>query len=442
MASVRQILEFLRYDLWRQTIAEQKNPWERLANQALRTVVLVVRGFTSKKLNVSANSLTYSLVFAIIPVLAMVLAVAKGFGAADLLQEQLNGTFLKETNLVPEIMEMVERYLETAQGGVFIGVGLIILLWAVYSFFRYVETAFNEIWNVQKSRSIARQLTTYISILFLIPVLIIVTSGVSLFVNSTIMEALHAIPFFAQIKTGLVRLFQFVVCWALFTWMYIAIPNTKVGFLSAVIPGVLMGTLFQLLQMLSVDIIVFLSRTSIVYGAFATIPILLIWLQWTCLLILIGAQMSFAIQNNELYEYEHDLEKMSRRYKDFITLYLLSVIIQRFEEDKPPLTARELAVQNKLPIRLVNQLLSRLVETKLLREIYLEEKTERTYQPALDTHTITIGMVFDRIGEQGTEDFLQSTTPEMKAFWDRFLQLKREHNTLEQIYVNELLKII
>lgn len=438
MASYRQIRDFLRYDVWRRTNAELTSRGKRLGYRVLRTIVLVVRGFTSKNLNVRANSLTYSLVFAIIPILAMILAVAKGFGVADLIQQQLNDSFLGETNLVPTIMAMVERYLDTAQGGVFLGVGLIILLWAVYSFFRNAESAFNEIWNVKQSRSIIRQLTTYIAIVVLIPILVVVTSGLSIFVNSTVVASLPNAAFFAQFRSGIVRLLQFVICWALFTWMYAAIPNTKVKFLSALIPGILIGTLFQLLQMLSVYIIVFLSRTSIVYGAFATLPILLTWLQWTCLLILIGAEMSFAIQNNELFEYQHDVEKMSRRYKDFITLYLLAVIIKRFEQDQPPLTAHELATHNHIPLRLVNQLLSRLVETQLLREIYIENKEDRTFQPALDTHLITIGMVFDRIDCQGTEEFLQSTPPEMQQFWQRFIQLKSEHNTLTQVRIDEI----
>ncbi|MGM9837601.1 MAG: YihY/virulence factor BrkB family protein [Paludibacteraceae bacterium] len=437
MASIRKIRDFLRYDMWRQTTAEISSRSKRLAYRVLRTLVLVVRGFTSKSLNVKAKGFTYSLIFAIIPILAMVLAVAKGFGAADIIQQQLEASFLGETNLVPAIMEIVERYLVTAQGGVFIGIGLIVLLWAVYSFFRGVESSFNEIWDVKQSRSILRQLTTYIAILFLVPVLVIVTSGLSIFVDSTL-SSFHYLPYVDQMKTGLVRLIQFMVCWSLFTWMYIAIPNTKVGFVSALIPGVLIGTLFQLLQMLSVYIIGMLSRTSIVYGAFATLPILMTWLQWTSLLILIGAEMSFAIQNNELFEYEHDLERMSRRYKDFITLYMLSIVIHRFEHDQEPLTAQELSEEQRIPIRLVNQLLSRLVETHLLREIYIEGKEAQTYQPALDTHTITVGMVFDRIDRQGSEEFLQSTSPEMQAFWQHFLQLKQEHNTLDQIYVNEI----
>ena len=388
------------------------SPAKRIGYGVIRTIVLVARGFGSKNLNDQAKAFTYSLIFAIVPILAMVVAIAKGFGVVDIIEKQLNASFLGETNMVPTIMAMVERYLETAQGGVFIGIGLLILLWAVYSFFQSVETAFNRIWNVKKSRSVIRQVTTYIAILVLIPVLIVCSAGITIFVNTTVGEI-----------EG-VGLIQFIIIWLLFTLMYIAVPNTKVRFMSALIPGIIMGTLFQLLQMLSVYLIAFLSRTSIVYGAFATIPILMIWLQYTSLLILIGAEMSYAIQNNEEFEYEQDLNQMSRRYKDFIMLYLLSVIIRRFEADEAPLTAHELAIRDHLPIRVVNQLLSRMVETGLLREVYVEDEEEKTYQPALDTHKMTVGMVLRRIDAQGTEEFLQKPSPEMEAYWKRYQTIK------------------
>lgn len=388
------------------------SPAKRIGYGVIRTIVLVVRGFGSKNLNDQAKALTYSLIFAIVPILAMVVAIAKGFGVLDVIEKQLNASFLGETNMVPTIMAMVERYLETAQGGVFIGIGLLILLWAVYAFFQSVETAFNRIWNVKKSRSVIRQVTTYIAILVLIPVLIVCSAGITIFVNTTVGEI-----------EG-VGLIQFIIIWLLFTLMYIAVPNTKVRFMSALIPGIIMGTLFQLLQMLSVYLIAFLSRTSIVYGAFATIPILMIWLQYTSLLILIGAEMSYAIQNNEEFEYEQDLNQMSRRYKDFIMLYLLSVIIRRFESDEAPMTAHELAIRDHLPIRVVNQLLSRMVETGLLREVYVEDEEEKTYQPALDTHKMTVGMVLRRIDAQGTEEFLQEPSPEMEAYWKRYQTIK------------------
>ena len=438
MKKLSEIVHFISYDMWRRTETEYNGFFQRLGYNIIRTIVLVVRGFGSKNLNDTAKSLTYSLIFAVVPILAMVLAVAKGFGVADVIERQLNASFLGETNMVPTIMAMVERYLETAQGGLFIGIGILILLWAVYSFFQSVETAFNRIWNVKKSRSILHQATTYIAVVVLIPVLIVCSAGINIFVHTAVENTVHLESFNTFLQTSGVQIFQFLIVWLLFTVMYIAVPNTKVEFLSALIPGVLMGTLFQLLQMLSVYLIALLSRTSIVYGAFATIPILMTWLQYTSLLILIGAEMAYAIQNNEEFEYEKDLNTMSRRYKDFIMLYLLSVIVKRFEADEPPLTAHELAVRDHLPIRLVNSLLGRMVETGVLREVYVEDEEDKTYQPALDTHKISVGMVISRVEAQGTELFLQAPTEEMQAFWDSYTRVKNAHRTLDNILINEL----
>jgi len=438
MKKISDIIRFVRYDMWRRTSTEYNGFFQKLGYGIIRTVVLVVRGFASKNLNDKAKSITYSLIFAIVPILAMVVAFAKGFGMVDVIEKQLNASFLGDTNMVPTIMEMVERYLNTAHDGLFIGVGLIILLWAVYSFFESVETAFNRIWNVRKSRSILRQVTTYIAILVVIPILIVCSAGINIMLHTTLSMLSETETLHRFLHQGGITLLQFGVCWLLFTWMYIAIPNTKVNFLNGLIPGLIMGTLFQLLQMLSVYIIASLSRTSIVYGAFAIIPILMILMQYTSLLILIGAEMSYAIQNNEEFEYEQDLNSMSRRYKDFIMLYLLSVIIRRFEADEASLTAHQLAIRDHLPIRLVNQLLGRMVETGILREVYVEDEEDRTFQPALDTHKISVGMVLERTDMQGTEEFLQAPTEEMKAFWTKYIRVKEEHQTLKNVYVNEI----
>ena len=424
--------------MWRKTATEFDSSVKRVGYAVIRTIVLVVRGFTSKNLNDKAKSLTYSLIFAIVPILAMIMAIARGFGVVDVIENQLNKTFLGETNMVPTVMAMVERYLDTAQGGVFIGIGILILLWAVYSFFQSVESAFNRIWNVRKSRSILHQVTAYIAILVLIPVLVVCSAGINIFLHTTVENAFHIEALHRYFHTSGAKFLQFFMCWLFFTVIYIGIPNTKVRFMPALIPGIIMGTLFQLLQMLSVYLIALLSRTSIVYGAFASIPILMTWLQYTSLLILIGAEMSYAIQNNEQFEYEQDLNRMSRRYKDFIMLYLLSLIIGRFEADEAPYTAHELAIRDHLPIRLVNQLLGRMVETGILREIRTGEQEETTYQPALDTHKISVGMVIGRIDAQGSEEFLQNPSEEMKQFWEKYTRLKYEHQTLDHVMVNEI----
>lgn len=436
MGKKQHIKEYVDYELWRKNEAEM-SALKRFGVHVLKTIVLVARSFGSKALSIRADHLTYSLLFAIVPILAMVLAVAKGFGFSELIEEKLTATAIGQSEFMPNIMEMVHRYLDTSANGAIIGVGIIVLISAVYTFFRSVESSFNEIWNVKQSRSIMRQSVTYIAILFLIPVLIIVTIGLNIYLH-TAAETWQFFCFLNRFRDGGLNFMQFVVATFIFTWMYIAIPNTKVRFISGFIPGLITAFFLMLIEALSVYIVAYLSRTSIVYGAFAFIPMLLIVVKWISLIVLIGAEMSYAIQNNEMFDYEHDLEQMSRRYKDFLTLSLLSAIIKRFENDEAPLTARELAVKNGIPVRQATLLLSRLTETGLLREVYIEGKEDRTYQPAMDTHKITVGLVFDRIEAQGTEDFLETSTKHRQKLWQHFLQLRHDELHSHEIFVNEL----
>ncbi len=431
-------LHFLRYDLWRPSARE--NTKYRFGRNTLKTIILSVQGYQEDKINDKADALTYSMLFAIVPIIAIIFAIAKGFGFGNVIEEKLqNVTFLQELNLVPTIMEMVERYLETAQGGVFVGVGILVLLWAVYSFFNSIESSFNDIWSVKKSRNILRQFTTYIVIVLMIPVLLVCTSGVSVFVNTSVAD----LPFFATmapVREFLLKLFPFIVCWIIFSVLYWAIPNTKVGFWAAVVPGVLIGTCFQLLQMLSVYLIAFLSRTSIVYGTFAAIPLLLTWLRYSCLMIFVGAELSYAIQNNEYYDYQTDMENMSRRYKDYLTLYIVYVIVKNFENNEQPLSAHDIAQHNHLPIRLVNNLTGRLLETQILREIYVEGKEDKTFMPAMDIHQLTVAKVFTSIDKQGSELFLQSPTQEMQVFWERWNEIDQAPVDANTLLIKDLLK--
>ena len=433
---LQQIREFIQYDLWRQPDVAVHNPKKRLWYRILQTIILFARGFRDKALNVRANSLSFSLLFAFVPIVAGVFAVARGFGFEELLKERLATSFLAEANIAPVILEWVERYLDTARGGLFLGIGLIVLIWAVYAFFNMLERSFNTIWNVKQSRSFGRRLTNYMVVLLLVPIMIILTSGISIFMNSAqaLAPVLQAIE---PIRRVVLRMIPFVVSTVVFTWIFIAIPNTKVRFVSALIPGLVVGALFQLVQSFSVYLVMLFARMSLVYGAFSAIPLILIWLHITCWLLLIGAELAFAIQNNDMFAYEKDLETMSRRYKDYVMLYLLSVIVKRFEQGEVPQTAREMAEANQLPIRLVQQLLSRLEETNIIHRVYVEQAEDETFVPAMDTRMITVEMVIGRISAQGTEEFLQHTPAEMQVFWQRYVQMC-EANTSDDILVSEL----
>lgn len=433
---IQRIREFIQYDLWRQSHMEVHAPKKRLLYRILQTLILVGRGFKDQVLVVRANSLSFALLFAFIPMMALIYAIARGFGFEEILTDKISSSFLSEANIAPVLLEWIERYLETAREGLFLGIGLIVLIWAVYAFFNMLENSFNSIWNVKQSRSFARRMTNYVMTLLLVPVLVVVTSGISIFLNSTGILA-SLLDGIVPIRKFMLRFLPFVATAGVFTWIFIAIPNTKVKFSSAIIPGVLMGLLYQVVQALSMFLVVLFARMSIVYGAFSAIPLVLVWLHITCWLLLIGAELAFAIQNNDMFAYEKDLETMSRRYKDYVMLYLLSVIIRRFEQGKVPQTAQEMAAKNQLPIRLVQQLLSRLEETNIVRRVYVEQAEDETFVPALDTRQITVEMVIGRISAQGTEEFLQHTPSEMQEFWQRYVKMI-DANPIDDILISDL----
>jgi membrane protein len=260
-----------------------------------------------------------------------------------------------------------------------------------------------------------------------------------MFVHSTLAQT-RFFDAMTPLWTFFIKLLPFILCWLIFSLLYWAVPNTKVKFWSAVIPGVIIGTLFELLQMLSFLLLAFLSRTSLVYGAFAALPILLFWLQLTCLFLLVGAELSFAIQNNEEFDYEQDIKFMSRRYKDCITFYLAYKVVKRFEQQLQPQTAHEIAKENHIPTRLVNQLLGRLTESKILIEISSDELDDRTFVPAFDINKLTVGKVFDAIGSQGNENFLNKPSDELKTFWGDWVGLLHTNRDFDNILVKDLVE--
>ena len=423
--------------MWR-TRGHEVSTSKRLGLGTLKTIVLAIKGFNQNDINMRANSLTFSMMFAIVPIMALIIAIARGFGFENIIEDWLNESFLSSYNIVPTIMGFVNRYLETAQGGAFLGIGLVILLWAVYSFFRNVESSMNKIWEVEKNRSIIRQFTNYLTILIMVPILIVLSSGVSIFFNTHAGEmAISA--HFSKINEILLKSIPWLSTCLILTLLYWIVPNTKVKPLSAITPGLLIGSIVYLLQSLSVYLIMFLSRTSIVYGTFAAIPLLLTWLQWTCLLILTGAELSYSIQNKEKLDFAAETVRMSRRYKDYLTLYICQQIIQRFEKGLTPLTANEIAQADNLPVRNINNLLSRLTEVKILCKVMPENELEEVrYQPAMDINKITVGLVISYIEQQGEAEFFTNLPEPMNAFWTRWQALRKQATDYQNWLVKDL----
>jgi len=301
-----------------------------------------------------------------------------------------------------------------------------------------VERAFNSIWKVKKSRSLVRQFSTYFSSILIIPILIVLSSGLSIFINTAIAQSFLYDVLNPVLRFGF-KFAPYVIIWIVFTIMYMVIPNTKVRFTNALIAGVIAGTAFQLFQFLYIHGQVYLSRYNIVYGSFAAIPLLLLWLQISFLIVLLGAEISYASQNIKYFEYELDIDTMSTRYKNFLTLFITYIVIKQFENQRPPLSSEEISEDFQLPARIVNQILSKLVEVSILIEVYNDSTKSKTFQPAIDINQLTIDLLFNKLDCYGSELFLTNKNELLDSFWQKTLDFKqRSEGNTTQILVKDI----
>jgi membrane protein len=431
------IFNFVRYDIWRITEYELSKT-RLLLYRLVKIIVLAIRGFIKESLNVKASALTYSILFAVVPMFALIVAIGRGFGVEEMIKNSLANSFLAQSEMLPTVMEMVSRYLETTQGGVFIGIGLVILLFSVMNFFMQVELSFNSIWQVKKSRSVIKQFTMYFSTMLIIPILIVFSSGLSIYI-STELSKTFIFSLFSPFLQFFVKLTPYLINWIIFTLMYLIIPNTKVRFGNAFLAGALAGTAFQLFQMLYINGQVYLSRYNVVYGSFAAIPLLLLWLQISCLIVLLGAEISYASQNIQNFNYEIDSRNISRRYKNFLTLFITHLIIKRFEDQEEPLSSNQIAQNHNLPIRLVNKILSELVDINILIEVYNESNRDKTYQPAFDIQQLTINLLFEKLECHGSNGFLENKNNNLDEFWIKTeMYFQNNKNNHKQVLIKEL----
>jgi len=426
-------INFFRIIIW-QTSDDELSPTKLRIYHLLKILILSVRNFITDNLIIRASALTYSVLFAIVPFFALIMAIAKGFGVESLIEEALQRTMIAQPDAVPVVMGFIQRYLKTAQGGLFIGVGLVVLFWSVMSFLRNVESSFNTIWHVKKSRSFGRQFSTYFSFIFIIPILIIFSSGLSIFVNSALTHS-YVYDVLNPLMRFIVKFTPYIINWLVFTVLFVLIPNTKVRFKHAAFSGVVTGILFQLFQLFYIHGQAHLSRYNVVYGGFAAIPLLFLWLQVSSLIVLLGAEISFTSQNIHNFDYELDSKTISTRYKNFLTLFITNIIVKQFENQKPALTPERIAMKHKIPIRLVNQIISELIEVNILIEVGSETSKSKTYLPAFDINKLTVGLLFSSLDNHGSEMFLINKNVLLDSFWQKTLDLKEKSET----YLNHIL---
>jgi membrane protein len=218
-----------------------------------------------------------------------------------------------------------------------------------------------------------------------------------------IQSATTQMELFQPLVVFLIKAIPYVSIWILFTVVYIVMPNTKVKFKYALIAGIFAGTVALIFQTLYQELQIGVFRFNTLYGSISALPLFLIWLQITWLIVLMGAEISFAYQNIENYEFEEDALKLSYNNKKILTLLITYHIVKNFEEGEEPWSADRLSHELHIPIRLVNEILFGLVNAGVLAELASDNPKERSYQPSVDISKITVAFVYNRIEMTGDD---------------------------------------
>ena len=257
---------------------------------------LTIRFFTEKRVLTQASALTYSTLLAIVPMLAVVFAIARGFGYNKYIEVWFREVLASQPQVADVIVSFVNSYLIHTKSGIFLGVGLIFMLYTVLMLVNNVEETFNQIWQVNNSRPIIRSFANYLAMFFLFPIIIIISTGLSIFME-TVAGKMEDFVLLEPIINKLISLSPSMLMSLLFIVLYVYMPNTKVRFSCAVVPGILAGIAMHMLQIAYIHSQVWVTGYNAIYGSFAALPLFMLWVQISWSICLFGAQLTYTNQN-------------------------------------------------------------------------------------------------------------------------------------------------
>ncbi|MGD9088831.1 MAG: YihY/virulence factor BrkB family protein [Desulfobacterales bacterium] len=438
---ITKFFAFIRVDIWRIRLADLPFGKSFVLRQ-LRIIILAIRSYDEDRCLLRASSLTFYTLLSIVPILAMFFGVAKGFGFEKRLERELFDKFPGQEEILNQVINFATSLLEQTRGGVIAGIGLLVLFWSVLKVLGHIEMAFNDIWEIKEDRSWGRKFSDYLAIMLLAPILILLSGSATVFITTRVTQITQEVALLGVLSpliSFLLKLIPYVLIWIVFTILYIIMPNTRVSFKAGVLGGVVAGTLYQLAQGLYISFQIGAARYNAIYGSFAALPLFLLWLQISWWIVLFGAELSFANQNVDTYEYEPDSLKVSPAFKKLMTLQVVHLLIKKFANSEKPLTDSQISARLKIPIRLLHNIIFDLVESGLVSEICATDGKELSYQPARDINQLSIQSVLEALDQKGTENIPVADTAEYRALSDAIREFSE---AMEHSPANKLLKNI
>ncbi len=420
------ISHFFRTGLWQ--IQLRETPYLKgLLIKYLRVFFLAAQGFLRHHCQKTAAVLTYYSLLNIVPIVAVAFAISKGFGLEKMIEKQILQMADKanwQADITNQILTFSHRLLDQAKGGIIAGIGVVLLFWTVVSILGKIEESLNEMWEVKRARTLVRKFSDYIAVMVFAPVLLIISSSATVLIASQIKVIMSKIAFLGALSSVLLlllNLLPYVSIWVLLTLVYLVMPNTRISIRSAILGGVTAGTIAQIVQWLYIKFQIGAAGYGAIYGSFAALPLFLVMLQLSWMIVLFGAEISYANEHYETFGFHPDYSRLSFSSKRLLTLRIFHLMVKRFAQGEKALSAKEISEHLKIPVRLVRQLLDELVEVGLVVETSGGPKHQVTYQPARTVENLTVKEVLDAYERRGIS-------------YDNFFQSDKEEN------INEVVK--
>jgi len=367
-----------------------------------------------------------------VPILAVVFAIARGFGYNKYIEVWFRDAFSSQPQVSEVIIGFVNSYLVHTKSGIFLGVGLVFMLYTVMMLVSNIEQTFNEIWQVKKKRSIFRTITDYLAMFFLFPILIVVSSGLSLFL-ATMARSLPDFMLLGPAVRWLIDSSPYVLMSLMFIALYVFMPNTHVKVKNAIVPGILAGIAMQLVQFFYIHSQLWVTGYNAIYGSFAALPLFMLWVQISWTICLFGAELTYTSQNLDYYDYDASTDDISHRYQMMLSVLLMSRVCRRFADGRKAPTADELREETGIPIRIVNDLLYKLIEARLLIEISSDEKGEASqFVPAESLDNLSVGVLIDRLEAQGRWQIDLPVRQLMSGEWSKVIGQRSDYLRLSR----------
>ena len=422
--SIKEIIEFFTETIFHK---EYRSSWLNWLVRQYKIFFYTARGLHEHGMLVRCAALTFYTLISIVPILALVFAVVKGFGIIEDLIANFYALFPKNPEIVDYVVEFANKALENTRSGIVAVVGIATFLWAVVRVFSSIESAFNNIWEVTSTRNIARKISDYIAVLVTAPILWIVANGVSSYAQS-LFGGIDA-----EWVVWVSKLLSTVVMWMMFSFFYYVIPNTSVRLGSAVMAGIVAGTAFILFQWGYLYLQVLMTSYNAVYGSFAALPLFLIWVQSSWMILLFGGELSFAFQNIDKFDEERESLHISYDSRRKVLLAAMLVAIRHFMAGKGAISLSEVRRELNLPTRIVNSVLRSLVESKLLLELPSEGKgSEECFVPSKDVSTYTIYSILEAVDRSGSTTIDLSSSAEIGGVSEELERIKAEARNSQQ----------